>query len=153
MKKVIRLIESDLIRIVKRGIQEDSTFTFGDKVRDKIGGFIGLPKTTKDEARLADDILSAVESGNYEVLESHSGYAIPKGFDIEVSLNDGEYRVFTGKKRRLEGGSSTYTTVTTPDGYNVNILAKGFTNKLIDLIKKDNKDDKADRFRYPKQQY
>jgi hypothetical protein len=152
MKKVVRLTESDLIRIVKRVIQEDGGITFGDKVRDTLGGIIGLPKTTEDESRLADDILSAVESGNYEVLESHSGFIVPKGFKIEVSLNDGDYLVYIRKEKiNYEGGSMTYTTVTTPDGKKVNIMAKGFTNKIINLVKKDGKMAKNDdRFRYPK---
>ena len=153
MKKFVRLTESDLIKLVKRVIQEDAAFTFGDKVRDTLGGVIGLPKTTEDESRLAEDILSAVESGNYEVLESHRGFIVPKGFKIEVSLNDGEYLVYTRKEKiNFEGGSMTYTTVTTPGGEKVNIMAKGFTNKLINLIKKDDKLAKNnDRFRYPKQ--
>ena len=37
MKKVVRLTESDLIKIVKKVIQEDENgFTFGDKVRPKL---------------------------------------------------------------------------------------------------------------------
>ena len=73
----------------------------------------------------------------------------PKGHKIKVSLGDGDYIVKVMKERSNPvSGTITYTNVTTPDGEVVNILAKGFTNKLIDLI--DNSD-RGKRFRYPKQ--
>ena len=155
MKKIIRLTESDLVRLVKKVIKEqtsneveESSFTFGDKVRGKLGKLFDIPETSDDEKRLAEDILAKVESGEYDVLDTFEGFITPKGYKIKVSLNDGDYIVKIKKERTgLEGGHLTYTNVTTPDGEVVNIMAKGFTNKLIDLIKKG---DKGKRFRYPK---
>jgi len=146
MKRIVRLTESDMVRLVKRVIKEqmdESAFTFGDKVKGKLGKVFGLPETTDDEKRLSEDILSAVEGGNYDVLDTYVS-----GYKLKVFLNDGEYIVVIKKERiGLEGGSSTYTNITTPDGEKVNIMAKGFTNKLIGLVKRD---DKGQRFRYPK---
>jgi transcription antitermination factor NusA-like protein len=153
MKKIIRLTESDLVKLVNRVIKEqsevdESAFTFGDKVRNKLGKLVDIPETSDDEKRLAEDILAKVESGEYDVLDTFDSFELPKGYRIKVSLNDGDYIVKIKKERvNLAGGHLTYTNVTTPDGEKVNILAKGFTNKLIDLIKKD---DKGKRFRYPK---
>lgn len=40
MKKVVRLTESDLVRIVKKVINEDDgAFSFGDKIKSKLGTF------------------------------------------------------------------------------------------------------------------
>jgi hypothetical protein len=154
MKKVIKLTESDLMRLVKRVIKEqnevdESSFTFGDKIKGKLGKMVGIPETTDDEMRLADDILSVVERGDYEVLDTYTGsHMRPKGHKIKVSLGDGDYIVKIAQERRNPvSGTMTYTNVTTPDGEDINILAKGFTNKLIDLI---DDSDRGKRFRYPK---
>ena len=151
MKRIVRLTESDITRLVERVIKEqmdESAFTFGDKVRGKLGKLVGIPETTDDEKRLSEDILSAVEGGEYDVLDTYGGYAMPDGYKLKVFLNDGEYIVAIKKERiNLEGATSTYTNITTPDGEKVNIMAKGFTNKLIGLVKRD---DKGQRFRYPK---
>ena len=155
MKKIVRLTESDLVRLVNRVIKEqshdevdESAFTFGDKVRGTLGKVFGMPETSDDKKRLAEDILNAVEHGEYDVLDMHDSYMKPRGYELRVFLNDGEYIVSVKKERiNLDGGSLTYTNVTTPNGEEVNIMAKGFTNKLIDLVKKD---DKGQRFRYPK---
>ena len=151
MKRIVRLTESDITRLVERVIKEqmdESAFTFGDKVRDKLGKLLAIPETTDDEKRLGEDILSAVEGGDYDVLDTYRSHTVPKGFKLRVFLNDGEYIVAIKKEiQGLEGLNATYTNVTTPDGEEVNIMAKGFTNKLINLVKKD---DKGQRFRYPK---
>jgi hypothetical protein len=150
MKKTIRLTESDLIKIVQRVIKEqetdESTFTFGDKVRNKLGKLVGLPERTDDEERLADDILNKVESGDYNMLDDTFEGSSTGWFKFKVSLEDGNFNVRVSKLRSLEGANRIETIVKTPDGKTV-YLPKGFTKKLIDLIKKD---DKGERFRYPK---
>ena len=150
----IRHIQESNQRLENRLLNEqnevdESSFTFGDKIKGKLGKIVGIPETTDDEMRLADDILSVVERGDYEVLDTYTGsHMRPKGHKIKVSLGDGDYivKVMTERNNPISG-SITYTNVTTPDGEDVKILAKGFTNKLIDLI---NNSDRGKRFRYPK---
>jgi hypothetical protein len=152
MKKTIRLTESDLVYLVKRVIKEseveESAFTFGDKVRGKLGKFaLGIPERTDDEKRLAEDILAKVESGEYEVLETYNSFIVPKGFKIKVPLNDGDYFVDIKKQKINLEAHITNTMVTTPDDEEVIIPGSGFANKLINLIIKQ---DRGERFRYPK---
>ena len=144
MKKIIRLTESDLTRIVKRVIEENS-FTFGDKVRGKLGKFFGVPETTDYEKRLADEIMDNVENGDFEIENKTDGY-VGKGFTIKIDLEDGEYKVQPRKERR---GVATdiydlYTIIETPSGEKIHINAKGYTNKLIDLINTSRKSRKFD---------
>jgi hypothetical protein len=150
MKKTIRLTESDLINIVKRVVKEqqlsEDTFTFGDKVRNKLGKLVGLPERTKNDEKLADDILSKVESGEYEVLEGYDNYRIPKGYKISLSLDGEEYIVKVSKTRKgvIEGGAlSTSTQVTKPDGEKINIPGKGFAEKIMRLV------DESGKFKFP----
>jgi hypothetical protein len=149
MKKTIRLTESDLIKIVKRVVKEqqlnEDTFTFGDKLRNKLGKIIGLPERTEDDERLADDILSKVESGEYEVLDGYGSYMIPKGYKIIVNLDGDDYVVKVVKERiSIEGGAySTSTQVTKPDGEKINIPGKGFALKIMKLI------DESGKFKFP----
>ena len=92
MKKVVRLTESDLMKIVKRVIQEDAGFTFGDKVKNTIKGAVGLGQTTDDEERLADDIMMAVENGDFEVVKTHHAIGGPQyvtSHTIKLNLKDG----------------------------------------------------------------
>ena len=150
MKKIIRLTESDLIKIVNKVISEqqfnEDTFTFGDKVRNKLGKLVGLPERTDDEERLADDILNKVERGSYDMIGDSFEGSSTGWFKFKVSLEDGDFNVRVSKLRSLEGANRIETIFKTPDGKTV-YLPKGFTKKLIDLIKKD---DKGERFRYPK---
>jgi hypothetical protein len=146
MKKVVRLTESDLIRIVKRVIQEDGGFTFGDKVKNKLKGAIGLDNTTDDESRLADDIVSAVESGDYEILKKKHAMGGPKyvvGYKISVPLKGGDYIVEPGNSASF--GYSTM--IETPRGEKFRLEQSGFTKKLIKLIKSSDSDY---GFKYPR---
>ena len=45
MKKVVKLTESDLVRIVKKVIKEQSTSTIDDKLNDLVGSSINLIRT------------------------------------------------------------------------------------------------------------
>jgi hypothetical protein len=149
MKKTIRLTESDLINIVKRAVKEqqlnEDTFTFGDKVRNKLGKLVGLPGRTEDDEKLADDILSKVESGEYEVLDGYRSYMIPNGYKITLSLDGEDYTVKVSKERLgIEGGAfSTTTHVIKPNGEKVNIPGKGFALKIMKLI------DESGKFKFP----
>jgi len=147
MKKTIRLSEDDLTRIVNRVIEEQ-TFTFGDKVRNKLGKLVGIPERTDDEKRLADDIMSKVESGDYDMLDDSFGGDSHGRYTIKVMLHDEPYTVNIKKLIKVEGVPSggVETIVKTPDGHKI-FLPKGFTNKLINLIQQD---DRGTRFRYPK---
>jgi hypothetical protein len=150
MKKVIRLSEDDLTRIVKRVIEEqlnEDSFTFGDKVRNKLGKLVGLPERTDDEERLADDILSKVESGEYDVLDGYGSYMIPKGYKIVVNLDGEDYIIKVVKERTsIEGGaSSTSTYVTKSNGEKINIPGKGFAQKIMRLV------DESGKFKFPEE--
>ena len=144
MKKTIRLTESDLINIVKRVINEN-TFSFGDNVRNKLGKLVGLPERTEDDEKLAEDILSKVESGDYEVLDGYASYRIPNGYKITLSLDGEDYTVRVTKERiGIEGGAfSTSTRVTKSNGEKINIPGKGFALKLMKLI------DESGKFKFP----
>jgi hypothetical protein len=149
MAKIIRLSEADLTRIVKRVIEEqqlsEDTFTFGDKVRNKLGKLVGLPERTEDDEKLADDILSKVESGEYEVLDGYRSYMIPNGYKITLSLDGEDYTVKVSKERiGIEGGAfSTTTRVIKPNGEKVNIPGKGFALKIMKLV------DDSGKFKFP----
>jgi hypothetical protein len=147
MKKVVRLTESDLFKIVKRVIQEDSGFTFGDKIKNKLKNVTGYDTITDDESRLADDIMSAVENGDYEILDRITR---PEGFNkhidgykISVSLKDGDYIVTPMNTFRFE----YVTSVRTPSGEVFRFEQSGFAKKLIRLIKSLDTDY---GFKYPK---
>jgi hypothetical protein len=147
MKKTIRLSEDDLARVVKRVIEEQ-TFTIGDKVKNKLGKLVGIPEITDDEKRLADDIMSKVQSGDYNMLDDKFGSDSHGRYIIKVVLHDKPYNVNIKKLIKVDGvpGGNVETIVKTPDGHKI-FLPKGFTNKLINLIQKD---DRGTRFRYPK---
>jgi hypothetical protein len=146
MKKVVRLTESDLIKIVKRVIQEDAGFTFGDKVKNTIRGAVGLRQPTDDEERLADDIMTAVENGDFEVVKTHHAMAGPQyvlSHTIKLNLKDGTYIVHPYES--IHYGYNTE--VTPPRGPKLRLGQSGFTKKLMKLIKNS---DRGDRFRYPR---
>jgi hypothetical protein len=147
MKKTIRLSEDDLARVVKRVIEEQ-TFTIGDKVKNKLGKLVGIPEITDDEKRLADDIMSKVQSGDYNMLDDKFGSDSHGRYTIKVVLHDKPFTVNIKKLIKVDGvpGGNVETIVKTPDGHKI-FLPKGFTNKLINLIQKD---DRGTRFRYPK---
>lgn len=148
MKKVVRLSEQDLVRLVKRVIQEDGAFSFGDKVRNKLGTIVGTPSYTEDEARLADDIMDCVQKGEFEFVKSWDGFR-GKGYSINVELHGEEYWVRPQKELIGTEGPRVYKTyVTTPSGEIFPIQASGFTKKLMELLK-NHPDDKS-IFRYPK---
>ena len=153
MKKILRLTEQDLVRLVKRIIKEqpsdvdESAFTFGDKVKNKLGKLVGIPERTDDEGRLADDIMNKVESGDYDMLNDTFGNGNYGYYKIKVMLHNKPYNVRVKRIEKIDfPGGGTETKVDTPDGHTV-YLPKGFTNKLINIIKSD---DKGQRFRYPK---
>lgn len=146
MKKVVRLTESDLIKIVKRVIQEDAGFTFGDKVKNTIKGAVGLRQFTDDEERLADDIMTSVENGDFEVVRTHHAMAGPQyvlSYTIRLNLNGGTYIVHPYESMHY----GYITDVTPPRGPQIRLEQSGFTKKLMKLIKNS---DRGDRFRYPR---
>jgi hypothetical protein len=186
MKKIIKLTESDLTRIVKRIIQENQSkiddildkisrdgyekltpkekqylkhysetgeypdddlttrksmedykgepFTFGDKVRDTLGSFVGIPKTPDSLKVLAHKILYKVENGEYEKVENTDGF-YGRGKTIKVNLEDGEYIVSPRKERvALTNSFITSTMIKNPNGDRFMIPGKGFARKLMELI-------------------
>ena len=146
MKKVIRLTESDLVRIVKRVISEKSSesneaaLTFVDKILDKtIGKLLGV-NTTPEEEALAEKVLSAVENGDFEIVRIYKSFMIPKGCEIDVYIDGKIYQVIAKKEKiNFDGGSNTWTSIQPPDGDRVGIMASGFTNKIISLVNKSGK--------------
>jgi len=71
-EKIIRLTESDLVNIVKRVIQEDSAFTFGDKLSGSFHSLFGVENESSTMEYLANGILEKVKSGDYEILRTIS---------------------------------------------------------------------------------
>lgn len=149
MKKVVRLTESEFVGLVNRIVKESSPFTFGDRVRNKLGKLVGIPETSEEEERLASEILSVVESGDYEVLDKYGS-----GAKIKVNLPDGEYIVRPKKyKIGIEGGTITSTFVEKPNGEKVEISGKGFSKKLLELIGKHPDSEKFKQPDLPKQKF
>jgi hypothetical protein len=148
MKKVVRLTESDLVRLINKVINEDDAFSFGDKLRSKYNKLVwNTPEHSEDEQRLAQDILDCVESGDFEFVDKTDAY-VGKGYTIKVNLGGEEYTVVPRKERiGIEGAYNYVTYVTTPDGEKLNIQGNGFAKKLLNLL---DKSDRAPRFRYPK---
>jgi hypothetical protein len=143
-----KVTESDLTRLVRRVIQEDGGFTFGDKVKNKLKNITGYDIITDDESRLADDIMSAVERGDYEILERINADAGPKyilGYKIRVPLKNGVYIVEPGEIGATLGNPYR-TWIQTPEGKEFKMEQSGFTKKLIRLIKSS---DRNYGFRYP----
>ena len=151
MKKVIRLTESDLTRIVQRVISESEPFTFGDKVRDTLGPLVGISRTSESEKVLARKILDKVESGEYEKVGDTDGI-VGRGKTIKVNLEDGEYIVSPRKERvALSNSFITSTMVKTPSGDRFMIPGKGFAKKLMELIKRVIKENEGENMiRIPK---
>lgn len=64
-KKVIRLTESDLVKIVKRVIEEEQSFS--DKLKQKMLFFRPLKLTDDRKLKLFEFVVDSIESGNYTV--------------------------------------------------------------------------------------
>lgn len=64
-KKVIRLTESDLVKIVKRVIKEEQSFS--DKLKQKMLFFRPLKLTDDRKLKLFEFVVDSIESGNYTV--------------------------------------------------------------------------------------
>lgn len=64
-KKVIRLTESDLVKIVKRVIEEEQSFS--DKLKQKMLFFRPLKLTDDRKLKLFEFVVNSIESGNYTV--------------------------------------------------------------------------------------
>ena len=94
------------------------------------------------------EIPSKVENGDYNMLDDKFGSDSYGRYTIKVVLHDKPYTVNIKKLIKVDSvpGGNVETIVKTPDGHKI-FLPKGFTNKLINLIQKD---DKGQRFRYPK---
>jgi hypothetical protein len=137
MKKVVRLTESDLVRLVKRVINEEDAFSFGDKLRSKYNKFVwNTPEHSEDEQRLAQDILDCVESGDFELVNKTDAY-VGKGYTIKVNLGGEECKVLPRKERiGIEGAYNYVTYVIPPDGEKIVIRGNGFAKKLLNLLDK-----------------
>lgn len=149
MKKVVRLSEQELVRLVKRVIQEDGAFSFGDKVRNKLGTIVGIPSHTEDETRLADDIMDCVQKGEFEFVKSWDSFR-GKGYSINVELHGEEYNVRPQQELigNIDGQRIYRTYVKTQNGEISPIQASGFTKKLMELIKNHPNDPNV--LRYPR---
>jgi hypothetical protein len=137
MKKVVRLSESDLVRLINKVINEDDAFSFGDKLRSKYNKFVwNMPENSEDEKRLAQDILDCVERGDFELVNKTDAY-VGKGYTIKVNLGGEECKVLPRKERiGIEGAYNYVTYVIPPDGEKIVIRGNGFTKKLLNLIDK-----------------
>ena len=105
MKKVIRLTESDLKRIVKRVIEEreigeGSPFTLGDRVKNRVIRFL-FPKkyhfvlgdniSSNDIKQLCSDIYDSVKKGDYTDFKQNMDKELSVQFDVHLfDNNDGE---------------------------------------------------------------
>jgi len=149
MKKVIRLTEQDLVRLVKRVIQEGESFSLGDKlnmgVSKALHGEEGI--ITSVAKKLGKTIFDKVSVGEFELgdiksaLEKVSSYKnkfVPskdpkRWFCVEVNLNGGTYTVLVAN---IYTNEISY--IITPEDEVHFIFFKNFTNRLITNILKHN---------------
>ena len=86
-KKQINAAET---KIVKKVIQEDENgFTFGDKVRNKIGSFFGLEDETRTFKMIGEELYKKVKNGDYEIIKTVSNpetQKYPRIFEIRVKI-------------------------------------------------------------------
>lgn len=134
MKKIVKLTESDLIHIVKRVIEEGDPFSFGDKLRGKLGKLVGIPENSEDEKALANDIMDKVNKGEYKVINTSDGIVVTRAV-FSVEIMGGKY-IVTANKERLDPMHSYiyHTYVKLPNYQKVTISGKNFTQKLIDIM-------------------
>jgi hypothetical protein len=136
MKKVVRLTESDLNRIIRRIINEDS-FTFGDKVRSKLGDLLfDIEPNSPQEERLGLEIYDKVKRGNYKLIKSMKGYR-GEGYVISVNLDGEECIVNVGKERVTMTEKYTYNMRVDPPGDDIIMISgSGLIKKIMNLLKR-----------------
>lgn len=90
MKRIIRLTESDLTRIVRRVINEDSFF--GDKLKDMFSdGDYSRAKREADDLYAEDDECRYVVQTNWSGMEVRTSDEIDDDDDIIYNTCDEDY--------------------------------------------------------------
>ena len=87
MKKVIRLTESDLARIVKRTIREmdESDYTADDAIAE-IGSYIDMMGCSEGRSRLLDDLNRMVDEAERELSEEEFDKLSDYVYDLEGEI-------------------------------------------------------------------
>ena len=140
MRKTIRLTETDLTNIVKRVIEEQtnkSSFTFGDKIKNKITQFMHGDGNTDDEMKLADELVKNIENGNFKNGNLFGGDKSGVGY-LKVRMDDGVYFLLPWlNKGGMHGAGTPFTVIKTPEGGEFRITSKRFTTNLLKYIDSD----------------
>ena len=87
MKKIIRLTESDLTRIVKRTIREmDEDDYTADDAMDEIGSYIQMVGCSEGRSRLLDDLSRMVDEAERELSEEEFDKLQDYVYDLEQDI-------------------------------------------------------------------
>jgi hypothetical protein len=87
MKKIIRLTESDLTRIVKRTIKEmdENDYTADDAIAE-IGSYIDMVGCSEGRSRLLDDLSRMVDEAERELSEEEFDKLMNYVYDLEREI-------------------------------------------------------------------
>lgn len=87
MKKIIRLTESDLARIVKRTIREMDEYDYtADDAMDEIGSYIDMVGCSEGRSRLLDDLSRMVDEAQRELSEEEFDKLLDYVYDLERDI-------------------------------------------------------------------
>lgn len=87
MKKIIRLTESDLARIVKRTIREMDEYDYtADDAMDEIGSYIDMVGCSEGRSRLLDDLSRMVDEAQRELSEEEFDKLSDYVYDLERDI-------------------------------------------------------------------
>lgn len=105
MKKIVRLTESDLMRIVKRVISEQSN----NKNYFEVGEVVKIPIKSKPETYITVKITKLVENepGNFTqdyVVLNNNYNKEPKGSKWHFETDDTTYSLYTQEGREFQRG-------------------------------------------------
>ena len=131
MKKVIRLTESDLMRIVKRVIAENDSEMEEGWLGDKLKGFKKFSKGYGDEDELGskkEEFMSKLEEFDMEVMENPDEYVKGNNWEEyrDTLINKAEENNFLGSlRRRTSPNSDKYFIVYFPGTTGLLDMASG----------------------------
>jgi hypothetical protein len=119
MKKVIRLTESDLMRIVKRVIAENDSEMEEGWLGDKLKGLKRFSKGYGDEGELdskRDEFMSKLEEFDMEVMENPDEYVKGDNWEEyrETLIGKAEENNFLGSLRKRTSPNSNPPTTSRP---------------------------------------
>ena len=128
MKKVIRLTESDLVRLVKKVIKESEV---SENWLERMTGF-----STKENEDFGNAILDKLKKGEFKfVPQQYQNYSNDWGYRFRVCLDDKNcYSIYMKQEVQFgHGAGRTYWTVEATNvktGENIEIKSESLSSKI-----------------------